>query len=262
MTSGKDDDTTSADDEELARQDAILERRVIFSMIVPAIRISALRTIPLKEMTNLLRLAYFRQLRNRGQTLREISEVLNISVRTAKRLSQQLKENFFAPEVEHELPRRIEFMLWATPMTRARINQVIEDATADEIARAFDQLVEQERVHEVSDRPGYYAARRPGGTRISGDSMIARVGGLNVFLNNVTNAIHGRFFSDDPASFVRTVTFRVRERDLHELRELYEQVLWKKLGELEERVPEDASDDALELQFSICWAPYELDEEN
>ena len=245
------------EEEELALAEE-LARRVVFSLMTPASRLSATRELPLKELTNYLRLAYFRQLRNKGKTLREIGDSLDISVRTAKRLSQQLKENFFAPEREHELPRRIEFMLWATPMTRARINQVLEDVSGQECEDAIDQLLDEERVREVEGRVGYYEACRPQGSRIVRDTMIARVGALNAFLNNATNAIHHRFFAQKDKAFVRTLSFRIRPEDLAELREIYESSVWERLSALEQRVEE--RDDALEMQLSVCWAPYDMDD--
>lgn len=233
-------------------------RRILFSLMLPTTRVASTQEFPLKELTTLLRLAYFRQLRGRGKTLREIGDTLDVSVRTAKRLSQRLKENFFMPELEHELPRRIEFMLWAAPMSLARLNQVIEDADLDEIEAALDQLLDQERAEGVEDRPGFYTARKVE-TRLVKDSMVSRIGALNSFLGNVTNAIQGRFFGADPTSFVRTLSFRITPEQLTELRAIYEQ-LYEQLREMEQtstaEVAELNEEELLEMQLSICWAPY------
>ncbi|MEC9397955.1 MAG: hypothetical protein VYE40_04705 [Myxococcota bacterium] len=235
-------------------------RRVLFSLMLPTTRVASTQEFPLKELTTLLRLAYFRQLRGRGKTLREISDTLDVSVRTAKRLSQRLKENFFLPELEHELPRRIEFMLWAAPMSLARLNQVIEDADLDEIDAALEQLLDEERAVEVEDRPGFYMAPRVE-TRLVKDSMVSRIGALNSFLGNITNAIHGRFFNADPTSFVRTLSFRIAPEQLTELRALYEQ-LYEQLREMEQTSrSEQDEEELLEMQLSLCWAPYEREEE-
>ena len=47
---------------------------------------------------------------------------------------------------------------------------------------------------------------------------------------------------------------------LDELRKRYEEVVWPKLRELDARADADCDEDtqALELQLSLCWAPYEL----
>ena len=243
-----------------------LMRRVLFSMMSPVAKLSSTQSVGLKELTKMMRLSYFRRLRHRGSTLREIGEALDVSVRTAKRLSKQLKENFFAPELEHELLRRIEFMLWAAPMSKARLHQVIEDAGEDDIAEALAQLQREERIHELDDRPGFYEATRPGaGTRLVRQGLVARIGALNAFMDNVTNAIYGRFFVDEEAAFARTLSFRLRPQELDELRALYEEVIWPRLRELDALAEQDPGDDEaparaepLALQLSMCWAPYEL----
>lgn len=244
--------------EEEAKELEVL-RRVLFSLMLPTTRVASTQEFPLKELTTLLRLAYFRQLRGCGKTLREISDTLDVSVRTAKRLSQRLKENFFMPELEHELPRRIEFMLWASPMSLARLNQVIEDADIDEIEAALEQLLDEGRAEEVEDRPGFYTAPRVE-TRLVKDSMVSRIGALNSFLGNITNAIHGRFFDADPRSFVRTLSFRISPAQLIELRALYEQ-LYERLREMEQTSKSESEEELLEMQLSLCWAPYEREEE-
>ena len=58
-----------------------LARRVAFSLMIPLARIANAQGMALREMTHMLRLATFRRMRQRGATLREISEAL-VTVRS------------------------------------------------------------------------------------------------------------------------------------------------------------------------------------
>lgn len=251
------EETLQSEEERAALE---LERRVIYSMMVPGVRLARAFGVPLKEVGEWVELGYLKELLDGGFKLKDAAELLKVSVRKVSMLSSRLRENFFLPELEHELPRRIEFMLWAAPMSLARLNQVIEDADLDEIDAALEQLLDEERAVEVEDRPGFYMAPRVE-TRLVKDSMVSRIGALNSFLGNITNAIHGRFFNADPTSFVRTLSFRIAPEQLTELRALYEQ-LYEQLREMEQTSrSEQDEEELLEMQLSLCWAPYEREEE-
>ena len=134
-----------------------LEKRVIYSLLKAAVRLSRVFGVPLKELVYWVETAYFRELRATGKTLKETSEALSVSQRTAVRLSKQLRESFFRPEVTHSLPLRIEFMLWARPMGEARIVQVLPDADEAQVREALETLLELvrdfRRVTPVDDVP-------------------------------------------------------------------------------------------------------------
>jgi len=230
-----------------------LERRVIFSLLLPAARCAATFGIPIKELTNFIQLAYFRQLRSQGATLREAGESMDVSTRSAKRLAQRLRETFFAPEVEHELPRRIEFVLWAQPMSRARLLQTV-DVDEDELDRALAHLVREERVRLEDGRTPTYHATRPVTRLAMREDWVSRIGSLNSLMENVSNTVFGRFFGRNDASFARTISFRLRDEDVAELRRFYEEHLIPKLTELEQNAHSDPQ--TTKMQLSLLWAPY------
>jgi hypothetical protein len=60
---------------------------------------------------------------------------------------------------------------------------------------------------------------------------------------------------------VRTLSFRITPEQLTELRALYEQ-LYEQLREMEQTSrSEQDEEELLEMQLSLCWAPYEREEE-
>ncbi|MFB6372107.1 MAG: hypothetical protein ABEN55_03105, partial [Bradymonadaceae bacterium] len=145
------DDVESSDDIEPI-DDAQLQGRVIYSLMSPAVRLARAFRVGLEDVRKWVELAYFHELRRDGLTLKEVAERLDVSKRKASGLSRQLKTNFFAPEREYELPRRIEFLVWAEPMSKARLVQNLDDVTVGEVEEALETLLEQGRV--VADREG------------------------------------------------------------------------------------------------------------
>ena len=102
-----------------------------------------------------------------------------------------------------------------------------------------------------------YRATRPVTRLATREGWVARIGALNALMANVSQTVQGRFFEGDPASFARTISFRLRTQDLAELRKFYETQLMEKLKELEARTGDDREEkEAIEIQLSLIWAPY------
>ena len=57
------------------------KKRVLFSTLLPAVRIATGALTPLKEMKKLVELAYYREARRQQHKLKEICELLSISMR-------------------------------------------------------------------------------------------------------------------------------------------------------------------------------------
>ena len=231
-----------------------LQRRVLYSLIMSAVRIARKFRIPLKELISLVETGYFREIRAEGRTLKESAELLGVSQRTAVRLSKQLRDAFFIPEVGHNLPRRIEFMLATRPMGAARLVQVLRDTDASLVEQTIQDLLAGGRIREVRGRTLMYEAVTDL-RRLPRDTWMARVGGLNSFVENITNTTYGRFFTGDQRTFARTLTFSLRPEDLEVLGALYEQQVLRTVRELGDEA--DAAESAVDMQLSVCWAPYE-----
>lgn len=225
-------------------------RRVLFSMLRPAAMLAASKGFPLKELTSFIRLSYFRELRDGGATLADAAGSMEVSLRTAKRLASELRSDFFVPEVEHNLARRIEFMTWAEPLSYARITQLLGNTPREDVDRALGKLVDEGRLERAEGRvPRYQASQLV--SRLVDDAFSNRIGALNSLLQNVTETVSRRFLGLGGLAFARTLNFRIRPQDAGELRAAYDALL-ERLLELEGLVEDP--DDALGVRLSVVWS--------
>ncbi len=235
--------------------DAELVQRVVYALLRPAVRVAGMFGVPLKTVQSLVEAALFQELRARGMTLDEAGEALGVGRRTAARLSKKLKERFVVPELRHNLPRRIEFMVGVRPLSAARIRQALPEHRAADVDEAIAALRSEGRIDLV---PGRTPRFRPaeGLRRLSRDTWRARVGGLTSFAENLADAVYGRFFASEPGAFARTLSFNVPEGGHEALERLYSETLVETIERLNREAEE--TEQGAPMQLSLCWAPYEL----
>lgn len=230
---------------------AELRRRVIYALLRPAVRLAAGASVPLAEVVELLQTAYFHEVRQDGARLDEAAEKLGVSRRTAARLSKQLKQRFVAPELAHSLPRRIEFMVAAEPMSRARVAQTLGGYEREEVEAAVERLLADGRLRETDERtPTLHAVTTL--RQLARDTWVKRVGALGSFAENLADVAHGRFFAETPQAFARTLSFRMPPGGEEELEALYREHVLPRVVALDE------TEDGAAMQMSICWAPQDL----
>ncbi|MEO1273797.1 MAG: hypothetical protein AAFX99_37455, partial [Myxococcota bacterium] len=158
--------------------DAELRRRVLYSLMLPVVRLAKVFQVSLKDAQELLQMAYFSELRSDGLTLQEVAELLDVSARSSVRMSKQLRTNFFLPERAHELPRRILFMLMAEPMSRTRIIRELRDIKATEVDAALVELEAQGKLERQPGRVETLIATRAA-ERMVLPGWTSRIGALN-----------------------------------------------------------------------------------
>lgn len=229
------------------------QRRVLYALMLPAVRVAYAFGVPLRDLGELLQMAYFHEARRHGLKMKEASQHLDISMRKAAQLSSQLKASFAQPDQEHGLPRRIEFALWAQDLSAARLAQVLREEPED-IEVALGELERQQRVRLNPGRTPTWSVQRQQG-RLVQDAWSSRLDALQNLLGSVTNAVYGRFFQAEPRAFARTLSLRLRPQDRQALQDLYEKVIWKQLAALDERAKDDPQ--AEDIDVSLVWAPYE-----
>ena len=232
-------------------------RRLVYSLLKPGTKIADRFHVPLKQVTQLVQLVFYEKKRGRGLSIKQISEEFQTSTRTVDRLIKSLREDFFDPETEHELPRKIEFLLWAEPLGAQRIAQLLPDHSEDAIRDALELLIDQQRVVAQEGRTTLYAATQKA-NRLSDSTEAAKIDALNHLLGTVIEAVERRFLERDPRAGARNVSLRLRREDLSEIEHLYETVIWPKLCELDERASD--AEDTIELGWVTCWSP--LDSED
>ncbi|MCC7540870.1 MAG: hypothetical protein IT379_31925 [Deltaproteobacteria bacterium] len=245
------------------------KRRVLYAFLRATTRFAEKLSVPARQVQEWVRLAYFQELRASGMTVAEACARLGLSAPTGARLSRALKTDFLAEQVEHDLPKRIAFTLWAGPMSRARLAQVLPRTDAEAIDVALATLVREGRVVERKGRTITFEITRAE-DRLVRPGWGARLTALTSLLDHVVDTVHARFFEsspsepptphtrstlvgrqDSPAAFARTVSFRMRREDRAELRRFYEEKLWPFLKGLEERAATRGARDSTRL--SILW---------
>lgn len=236
--------------------DEELRRRVVHVMLRPAARLGRAFGISLKELRAGLDMAYYYELVDMGLTQREVADRLGVSERTAGKLARQLRERFLQPELQHNLPRRIEFMLGTTPMGEGRLCQVMPETDPEHVKAAIAELLAQRRIREIPGRRPKYEPSSPV-RRLPRDTWMDRVGALASFSENLTNAVFGRFFRTERRAFARTVTFRGRPEVFERLAALYEERVLPELEAISLEGDAAEHSDSEAVQMSICWAPYE-----
>ncbi len=244
--------TTSAPVPSSAQASEEFVRRLVYSLLKPSARIADRFGLSLKQLAQLTQLVFYEHKRRRGLSIKEISKEFQTSTRTVDRLIKSLREDFFEPEHEHELPRRIEFLLWAEPLGAARIAQLLPEHPEQEVFDALDALVEQKRVMVQAGRTTLYACTQRA-NRLPDSTEAAKVDALNHLLGTVIQAVERRFFERDPRAGARNVALRIRPEDFERIEALYEQHIWPLLTELDAHAEE--AEDAVELGWVTCWSP-------
>ena len=240
---------------------AELRDRVLYTMLLPATRMARLLDRPLKSLREWMQMSYFHEWKRQGLKLHEIAERMDISQRKVAMLSKQLKENFSIHEQEASVPRRIEFMLWAGPLSSARIKQTLSGVDSKNVDRALRRLLKDGRIEEKQlERMVVYGV-------VSSESRLvtpqwkSRLDALEELLSTVIQTVHLRFFEEENRAFARTLSFRMRREDYERLVEMYQDDIWTIIKELDSRAKDTTDDENLEeFSLTVCWSPHDRTE--
>ncbi len=241
------------EEEELSEEE--LKRRVLYSLLAPAVGLARLFGVSLKELNDQVSMAYFESLRSRGLTLKEAADALGVSHRSASRLSKQQRQSFFRPELDHDLPRLVEFKLGNRPMSRQQLMEALAPRDEAEIEQTLEVLMAQERVRQIPSVPPIFEATSEI-RRLSRNTWMNRIGGLNSLTETVAAATFGRFFATEPRAFARTLSFRALDVDVARLERLYSEILRPVIEDIDRKA--DEADEERSVQLSICWAPFKF----
>ncbi len=245
-------DQISLPEEELSATE--MQGRVLHSLLLPVVSVAASSGVDLKDLGQRLQVAYLQYLRGQGMTHKEAAQVLGISERSAKRLQGELRTHFLRPEQEHNLPVRLEFILRASPMSRARLAQVLRDVSSDDLDLALERLLDEERIAEVPGRTPTYKVVRSVQSLVR-DTWLARIGGFNSLLQNLSDTVVGRFLLRDERSFARTMSFHILAERYEELHKAFD-VLVEKIAALDAEA--EGNTEAIPVRLSVFFAPFGL----
>lgn len=231
-----------------------LVQRLIYAFLKPVARLAAHFEVPMKTVTDLTRMAYFQELRESGVILDDVADRLQISRRSAARLSARLRSRFAQPHASLELPARIELMVAAQPMSAKRITQVLR-ADRAEVDAAIQSLVDAGRLRLMKRRTPTYevVGERQQSAR---DRWLRRVDTLTNLTENLGDVVYGRFFAKEPNAFARTLTVRVPSRGQGELEAMFDSKVYPTVEGLSDRADAESKSD--QIQLSLYWAPVDL----
>lgn len=231
---------------------ADLRERVLYTTLLPFVRMAGVLGSSLRDLTDLLEMAYFHEARTRGMRLREIASLFGVSMRKAAQLSHRLKHNFLSADEQVGLPRRIEFLLWGEPLSRARIARALPDVPQEAVHAALARLVAEERVRRRRRGRVEVYERTRKNSRLVEAKWENRLDGLGHLLANVASAIYGRCFREEEKALIRTISFYLRAEDLGALQRIYERV-WEDVQRLEAAAESDPQ--ALRMELSLVFSP-------
>ena len=229
-----------------------MERRIVYSLLLPAVRLAKVFGVPLKDCAQYTQVAYFHELRKDGMKLREVAELLNISMRSAARLSKQLKANFFLTEDDQPLISKIEFMLWGEPLSLVRMKREMADEDPADIERTIEEMLAAKKIVCQKNRTVTYALVADAS---KDNKWASRLTALNGLGTSISSVVYNRFFSENPDSFMRTLSFRVRRKDMEKLKEIYEAGIWEPLKDLDEAAA--GFHNPIKMNMSIAWAEFD-----
>ncbi len=233
--------------------------RVIYSLMKPIVKLAAANQIEMSELGPWLQVAYFHALKEQGFKMRQMSSVMGLSMRKIAMLSKKLKQNFLRPEEEVELPRQIEFMLWAEPLSSARLTQGLPDASEEAVLNAIEILLAEDRIKVVSGRVPLYSISSTK-RRIVGREWKGKIDGLNHVMNTVYNATYGKLLKDDERAFARTLQMHICEDDVEKLTTFYSETVFPFLVQLDADAAKSTS--PIPFDVSLLWAPSDYSQEN
>lgn len=191
-----------------------LQRRLVYSLLRPAARLSRLFRLPLKTLEELIRLAYFEELRRGGAVPQsEVARVFGKSLRTVVQLEREYRDDFLAPAHEVERTRRVEDALEGGPLRAAEVAGRLGEP-ADEVRCLLEGLAAAGRVaRDADDR---YVLNRAFVSLVR-DEIGARVDGLHHQLDVVTAAVVTRFLDGARPTVARTLSFVAAPEDVERL---------------------------------------------
>ena len=86
--------------------DPELARQVVYTLLLPAVRLALALGVPVREVADQLEVAYFHETKRQGLKTREAAERMGASLRKVAELSNRLKQRFLGPESEHGFGHR------------------------------------------------------------------------------------------------------------------------------------------------------------
>ena len=228
-------------------------RRIAFAVLAPFARVAVNWRLPLREAKQLIELAYYAEARRRGYKLREVAELLSVSMSKLGLLSRDLKEIFDEGTTGQTTARRILSVLGAGPLSEAKLLSVLDDVETEAVKAVLAEMVEQKLLEVVAGRTPLYRLAS-GQYRLVREPWMARYDALNHLMTAIGQTVDARFERTDPSAMARTLSFKIWPDDVARLAELYEKQVVPLIVELDRQAGADGAE-GISMNVAMMWAP-------
>lgn len=194
------------------------KQRIAYSLFRAAARIGLKLGLPLDQMTQLFRMAYFEEARETHKLdLGAIADLFGKSLRTVSSLHNQYRGDFFAPERDVQFRREVAAAIRQSPMTKAEVADTFADRKAVEVAAAIDDLLRERRILE--DAKGILRRNPEDHQFFNEADIVGRVDGLNRQMDIFAATVWNRLIEDrpPPTAVARSYVFAGQEKDVRKL---------------------------------------------
>lgn len=206
--------------------------RVVYSLLKPALRMAARFGVPMRTVSELVRLGYYEVLARDGASAESIAEQLGQSSRHVRSLARRLRSDFFSAETRIGLTREIEDRVAAKSPTERELRRSLGSYPTDAVTEAVENLLRDRRI-ERDERGNLKTGHRY--VVLASDQLPQRVDALNHFLDGVYRAVLERLIHDERrTAMIKTITFTARAEELHAYLQRLEGDLRRELANLEE----------------------------
>jgi hypothetical protein len=228
--------------------------RLIYSLLRPAVRVAARFHVPVRTLSDLLRMAYFESLQREGLTQAEIAQRMSQTERHMRSLARRLKQDFFAAEQEVGTVREVENLVAEHRPRPEDVPGLLKALDASVVEHALRTLEEDGRIETAADGRLQAAARY---VVLSSEHFHHRIDALNHFLEGAYRAaLQCLVFDDRKVARLKTISFTALPSSLVPFIERFEGSLRRDVAELEEEA-QFAGSEEHRYTLGICLASFD-----
>lgn len=212
-----------------------LQRRLVYALFRPAMRLCRAFRLPLGVVEELCRMAYFEEIRLRGGASQaQTASLMGKSLRTVGNLERQHRSDFLAPATALARGREVEDVLGDTPRGLSEIQQRTPHIAPEETERILDGLVSVGRVHVSGSNGERQFVLNPAFVSLVRDDLDGQLDGLGHQLDVIVSAVRTRFLDHDRHAVARTLSFVAEPEQMDALGDEFVLDLRRKCIEAEE----------------------------
>jgi hypothetical protein len=231
--------------------------KVLYLTFLPSVRLARRLGINLKDIKDLLEIAYCNETKKANLSTKQTLALLKISQSKLSILLKKLKKHFltFSNTNNIDTAKIIETALWGEPLSESRLCQILQDQQPKDIKSALKKLIEDEKI--IEDKTGRiitYSPNNQKGASIIENDFNGQMIDVQKFLKSIADLIYTRFFSDSKNTFFKTTTLKIKKTKIFKLKKLYKKTIWKRLAKWDEEArkhPDQTEVDIIDLSIFV-----------